>query len=125
MTHAKCAAILVSALVLTGCTQTQLDKLSASLDRFDQAVERIDSSIARVSPALWQKCQNAQGVGTQLQPLAAKANRTAGAGLAIVNDALRAGCQAPPPTDIQGAITSLVAAATAGYNAYLQAKAGG
>jgi hypothetical protein len=114
---------LAVALTVSACSQASLDKLSGNLDRFDQAVERINTSIAKVSPALYAKCQTAQSTGAKLLPLANAANATAGNGMSVINAALRAGCQTAP-TDIPSALANVIAAAEAGYQAYLDAKAG-
>lgn len=115
-------AASVLALSLCGCSTSQLDNLRGGLTNFTAGVNSINQTIATVSPTLAAHCSDAQIVGSQLAAFV-NTSSSAGAGLAAINAAILAWCQAPP-SDIKSAIASVATQVAAGRAAYQSARKG-
>lgn len=117
------------AIAVAGCSQGFVDGLNKALDAFDTSVQnfnaaadRIDASIAKTSPTLARYCDSAKTVGSNLVTDAGKST-AAKNGLVAVTNGINSYCT-NLPTDIDSAITALVAAIQDGQAAYKSAKAG-
>lgn len=112
----------VLSLSLLGCSTSQLDGFRSGLTNFTAGVAAVNQTIATVSPSLASHCADAQLVGAQLAAFVSSSS-SAGAGLAAINAAIVAWCQAPP-SDIKSAIASVATQVAAGRAAYQSAKKG-
>lgn len=112
----------VLTLVLAGCSTSQLANFQSGLNNFTAGVASVNQTIATVSPTLASHCGEAQLVGAQLAAFV-NSSSSAGAGLAAINAAIVAWCQAPP-NDIKSAIASVATQVAAGRAAYQSARKG-
>lgn len=110
------SAILALAVLLGGCSTSQVDKFKAWSVNYREVIKTVNADIAATAPAVAAGCADLQKYAMLIGPFLESTK--AGRYFDAANDAIGAYC-AVVPTDIQStavAVARAVVAAKAGYN---------